>query len=177
MFSRVRSTVCATLAVIAIFTLAAPQAFAEEGRNTVVGVSELQIARGADSVTRAIAQADPQAVAAAANVCGAGYVLNKGIPLPVGTAPSERLATLFSYQNSGKGCVILDNNVGVSRYMYLKACKAGGTGCATDSGNFSQYAGPVYVSAFVCAPVTAKMGTSSSSLYINYTDEYVFSCN
>lgn len=73
--------------------------------------------------------------------------------------------------------MILDNNVGASRYMYLKVCKVDGTGCDTDSGNFSSYAGPVYVSSFACAPVTAKMGTSSSSLFINYTNDYVFPCN
>lgn len=94
----------------------------------------------------------------------------------MGTDPSERLATLFAYENGGKGCAILDNNVGESEYMYLKVCKTGGTGCDTDSGSFSEYAGPVYVSSFACAPVTAKMGSSSSNLYINYKSSYVFPC-
>ncbi|MFC9129122.1 hypothetical protein ACFT4A_20030 [Streptomyces sp. NPDC057099] len=98
----------------------------------------------------ALAKADPAAAAAAANVCGTGYTLRKGIPLPLGTEPSERLATLFSYENGGKGCVILDNNVGKAQYMYLQVCKVGGTACAKDSGNFSGYAGPVRVSSFPC---------------------------
>ncbi|MFB6850077.1 hypothetical protein ACFCXS_35155 [Streptomyces sp. NPDC056373] len=141
-------------------------------------------ARAAASVsllTAAVLTA-PQAVAAgqpaaaAANVCGTGYTLSKAIPLPLGTAPSERLATLFAYENGGKGCVILDNNVGKSRYMLVQVCKVGGTSCDKDSGNFTEYAGPVYVSSFACAPVTAKMGTSSSSLFINYKSDYVFPC-
>ncbi|MEV0116581.1 hypothetical protein AB0H77_25575 [Streptomyces sp. NPDC050844] len=149
--------------------LTAPQATAADG-------PDVQISKDADAETRAFAQANPETVAAAATVCGSGYTLRKGVPLPVGTDPSERLATLFAYENGGKGRAILDNNVGASRYMHLKVCKVDGTGCDTDAGNFSEYAGPVYVSSFACAPVTAKMGTSSSSLYINYKSSYVFPC-
>ncbi len=93
------------------------------------------------------------------------------------TDPNQRLATLYSYENNGKGCAILDNNVGKSQYMYLHMCKVDNTGCTTDSGNFTEYAGPLYVASAVCAPVTAKMGATSSSLYINYTTEYMFSCD
>ncbi|MFF5980709.1 hypothetical protein ACFY78_17870 [Streptomyces olindensis] len=125
---------------------------------------------------QAVAVEQPTASAAAANVCGSGYTLRKAIPLPLGTEPSERLATLFSYENGGKGCVILDNNVGRAQYMYVQVCKVGGTACDPDSGNFSEYAGPVYVSSFACAPVTAKMGSSSGNLYINYKSSYVFPC-
>ncbi|MFC7825461.1 hypothetical protein [Streptomyces sp. NPDC057375] len=32
------------------------------------------------------------------------------------------------------------------------------------------------VNSFACAPVTAKMGTSSSSLYFTYTSERLFPC-
>ncbi|MGA5898578.1 hypothetical protein [Streptomyces venetus] len=125
---------------------------------------------------QAVAAEQPAPAAAAATVCGTGYTLSKAIPLPVGTDPGERLATLFAYENGGKGCVILDNNVGQSRYMLVQVCKVGGTSCDKDAGNFSEYAGPVYVSSFACAPVTAKMGSSSSSLYINYKSDYVFPC-
>ncbi|MDF6042256.1 hypothetical protein LRD69_08775 [Streptomyces sp. JH14] len=137
------------------------------------------IAKTADAGTRSFAQANSEAVAAAATACGAGYdTVARAIPLPEGTDPQLRLATLFTYINaSGKGCAILDNNVGASRYMYLKICKLDGTGCDTDSGNFSEYAGPVYVSSVACAKTTAKMGTSSSSLFINYNSEYAFPCN
>jgi hypothetical protein len=125
---------------------------------------------------QAVAAEQPTASASAATVCGSGYTLRKAIPLPLGTEPSERLGTLFAYENGGKGCVILDNNVGRSQYMLVQVCKVGGTSCDKDSGNFSKYAGPVYVSGFACAPVTAKMGSSSSSLYIDYKSDYVFPC-
>ena len=156
--------------MLALGVVAGPQAVA-------VDQPAVPLAKAADATTRAIAEADPQAAAAAATVCGTGYTLFHAVPLPEGTDPSERFATLFSYENGSKGCAILDNNVGVSRYMYLHVCKVDGTGCATDSGNFSEYAGPVYVASAVCAPVTAKMGPSSSSLYINYTSEYMFTCD
>ncbi|GAA2260037.1 hypothetical protein [Streptomyces indiaensis] len=125
---------------------------------------------------QAVAAEQPGPAAAAANVCSTGYTLRKAVPLPLGTDPRERLATLFAYENGGKGCVILDNNVGRSRYMLVQVCKVGGTSCDKNSGNFSEYAGPVYVSGFACAPVTAKMGTSSSSLSVNYKSDYVFPC-
>ncbi|MFE5258611.1 hypothetical protein [Streptomyces coelicoflavus] len=70
----------------------------------------------------------------------------------------------------------MDNNTSGAKYVYLKICKVGGTSCDTDSGNFSSYAGPVYVNSFGCAPVTAQMGTNSSSLYFTYTNERLFPC-
>ncbi|MEV0006779.1 hypothetical protein [Streptomyces sp. NPDC047973] len=158
------------VAALASAALSAPQAVAADR-------PEVTISAKADSLTRTLARQDPQAAAAAATVCGTGYALNKAIPLPEGTDPGMRLATLFSYTNGGKGCAIMDNNVGASRYMSLKICKVDGTGCDSDTGNFSQYAGPVYVSSIACAKVTAKMGTSSSSLFINYASDYVFPCN
>jgi hypothetical protein len=115
---------------------------------------------------------------ARATICGSGYTLDKAIPLPKGVDPNKRKATIYAYGNgSGKGCVFLDNNVGKTQYMSIKVCKTGGGSCDTDAGNFGQYAGPVYVSSFACAPVTAKMGSSSSNLYINYKSDYVFPCN
>ncbi|MFC8230502.1 hypothetical protein [Streptomyces sp. NPDC057287] len=162
-----RATLAAAAFAAAVLT--APQAVAADR-------PEVAFSATADATTRALAQADPQATAAAATVCGTGYALSKAIPLPVGTDPGLRLATLFSYTNGGKGCAIMDNNVGVSRYMSLKVCKVDGTGCDSDTGNFTQYAGPVYVSSIACAKVTAKMGTSSSNLSINYSSDYVFPC-
>lgn len=158
------------VAVLTLGAMAAPQAVAAEQ-------PAVSISPGADATTRAVAQDDPQAAVAAATACGTGYTLFRGVPLPEGIDPSKRLGTLFSYQNGSKGCAILDNNVGVSQYMYLHVCKADGTGCDTDSGNFTEYAGPVYVANSVCAPVTAKMGQSSSSLYTNFKSEYMFTCD
>ncbi|MDV9170398.1 hypothetical protein R6V09_09645 [Streptomyces sp. W16] len=157
-------------AVLVSGLVAVPQAVA-------AGRPAVPVAKTADAATRAIAKADPQPASAAATVCGTGYSLFRAVPLPEGTDPNQRLAMLFSYENNGKGCVILDNNVGKSQYMYLHVCKVDNTGCSTDSGNFSEYAGPLYVASAVCAPVTAKMGATSSSLYINYATEYMFSCD
>ncbi|KUF20296.1 hypothetical protein AT728_30930 [Streptomyces silvensis] len=135
------------------------------------------MSKDADRTTRVTAQADPRAAVAAANVCGSGYSLRKAIPLPVGDDPRERLATLFAYENGSKGCVILDNNQGSKQYMYVKICKVGGGSCDTDSGDFTEYAGPVRVSSFACAPVTAKMAkTSSSTPYVNYKSDRVYPC-
>jgi hypothetical protein len=162
--------VATTAAVLAGLAVAVPQASA-------TGRPAVKISAKADSTTRALVQADPSRAAAAATVCGSGYALSRAIPLPVGVDPSVRKGTLFAYENSGNGCAILDNNVGGAKYMYLHVCRVDGTGCDTDTGNFSEYAGPVYVTSFACAPVTAKMGTTSSNLYFNYNSEYVFPCD
>lgn len=168
--SKVILRAAAAASLLTAGLLTAPQATAAEG-------PAVSVSAKADATTRAIVRDDPAAAAAAATVCGTGYTLSKGIPLPIGTDPSLRLATLFAYEKSGNGCAIMDNNVGASRYMYLSVCQVGGTNCDVDKGNFSSYAGPVYVTSFACAPVTAKMGTSSTSLYIDYKSDYVFPCN
>ncbi|MEI5098270.1 hypothetical protein RB200_05920 [Streptomyces sp. PmtG] len=137
----------------------------------------MHVSKDAGQTTLSIAQTDRGTVEAAATDCGAGYTLRKAVPLPVGTDPRKRLGTLFAYENGAKGCVTLDNNVGSTQYMYIKICKVGGGSCDTDSGNFSQLAGPVRVSSFACAPVTAKMAnTSSSTPYINYKSDRIFPC-
>lgn len=159
-----------TAATLAATALTAPQAVAVEPPT-------VPISARADALTRALVASDPAPAAAAATVCGTGYALTKAIPLPAGTDPDLRKATLFAYQYGGKGCVIVDNNMGASRYMYAHVCQVDNTGCDTDSGYFSQYAGPVYVTSVACAPVTAKMGTSSTSLYFTYKSSYVFPCN
>lgn len=169
------AAVAAALAAVAV---TAPQAVAAQGPAPAVAAKAgaQAVSAKADATTRAIAKSDPQAVAAA-TVCGSGYTLLKAVPLPLGTDPNLRLGTLFAYGNGGKGCAILDNNVGKSQYMYLRVCKVDGTGCDTDTGNFSEYAGPVNVSSFACAPVTAKMGNTSGSLYIDYKSDTVFPCD
>ncbi|MEV5350067.1 hypothetical protein [Streptomyces achromogenes] len=147
--------------------MAAPQAVAVD--QPAVPISE----RG-DAATRALVQSDPQAVAAAATVCGTGYPLFRAVPLPARAGLDQRLATPFSHENGSKGCTILDNNVGASQYMYLHVCEIEGTGCDTGSENFTQYAGPVYVANSICSPVTAKMGANSSNLYIDLKTDYMF---
>ncbi|WP_406002812.1 hypothetical protein [Streptomyces sp. NBC_00829] len=165
-------------ASVATFGLVAPQASAAEDPTA----SAVKLSAGASDETRALAEANPEAVKRAANVCGAGYDLERGIPLPVGTDPRMRLATLFSYTKGGNdsGCVILDNNLGVARKMSIKVCASlpPGAHCQTDSGKFSQYAGPVYTDEPVCAPVTATMADAAgTSLVINYKTEYAFLCD
>lgn len=113
---------------------------------------------------------------AAATVCGSGYKLRGATPLPKGTDPNMRLGNLFAYTKGNKGCVMLDNNTGPNQYMYLRACSLKDK-CDKDSGKFSEYAGPVYTPESVCSEVIAKMGKSSSNLYIDYKSEYVFACN
>ncbi|MER7928798.1 hypothetical protein ABTY96_37655 [Streptomyces sp. NPDC096057] len=93
-----------------------------------------------------------------------------------GDEPSLRLAALC-HENKAKGCAILDINVSKYQYMYSHVCIVDNTGCSTDTGSFSEYAGPVYVASAVCAPVTGKTGATSGKLYINYTTEYMFSCD
>lgn len=155
-----------TGAVLAVAALSGPQAVAADK-------PELRIADNASRSARAFAGENTAAVSAAATVCGSGYAFRNAVALPSAT---NRLGTLFVYEKGSSGCAIMDNNTSGAKYMYLKICKVGGTSCDTDSGNFSSYAGPVYVNSFACAPVTAKMGTSSSSLYFTYTSERLFPC-
>ncbi|MFT2020104.1 hypothetical protein ACMA1D_30350 [Streptomyces sp. 796.1] len=135
----------------------------------------------ADADTRLIAAEDPAAVSVAATTCGSEFnEVSAAKPLPEGTDPRLRRATLFTYisnKGNGRGCAILDNNTEGKKYMYLNVCDIDGKNCDTDSGYFTDYAGPVYVPSVACAPVTAKVGNSSSSLYINYKSRYIFPCN
>ncbi|KAL4898154.1 hypothetical protein BDV59DRAFT_717 [Aspergillus ambiguus] len=127
------------------------------------------------SLAAPLEERDNALAARAATICGSGYELATAIPLPEGTDPDQRLGTLYSYIGE-YGCLILDNNVGESEYMYLSLCEWDGSNCKKDTGYYSQYAGPLYLNNFACAKVTAKMGSSSSDLYIDYADENVFPC-
>lgn len=129
------------------------------------------IAAKADQSTRAIAAQDPVAAVAAATVCGTGYNLYKAVQLP----DESRKGTLFVYvkgsnpaSNDAPTCAIFDNNTGSTKWMKLKLCSNyTADGCASDEGNFSQYAGPVYRTRGGCGTVTSLMkNTSSSSTYI-----------
>ncbi|MEW2373375.1 hypothetical protein AB0940_28980 [Streptomyces sp. NPDC006656] len=129
--------------------------------SSVAGVS---IAPKADKKTRVIAQAQPSAVRATANVCGPGYSLYSAERLP----DERRFATLFVYANGGFGpdnttCAILDNNAGSPKWMKVSVCenKITNPRCSTDQGIFGQYAGPVYMNN--CAKVTALMKYQPSS--------------
>ena len=123
---------------------------------TLLSTTSLAVAGGLD--TREANNAD--LATRAATICGSGYELNKAIPLPKGTDPKQRLGTLYTYIGKDKGCAILDNNVGKAQYMYVGVCDLNGKHCDKDSG----------------APLVAKMGQSSKSLYIDYKDEYGWAC-
>lgn len=129
----------------------------------------------AATATASLTERDAALAARAATLCGSGYELDRAIPLPHGTEPSQRLATLYSYIGD-HGCLVLDNNVGKSQYMSLRLCEWDNTNCKTDTGHYSQYAGPLYLDNFACAKVTARMGGSSGSLYVDYKSERVFPC-
>ncbi|MGP3952855.1 hypothetical protein [Streptomyces sp. 7N604] len=160
------------IATLTATALIAPQAVASDK-------PDVKVAQSANAQTKAYAQANPEVVSAAATVCGSGYELSTVTPLPKGTDPSMRHATLFNYTKGGNdhGCSIMDNNLGATRHMKLKVCNWKKTVCDTDEGNFSQYAGPVYTSEPVCAHVTAQMWSSSGTLYINYGTDYAYLCD
>ncbi|MEU7136373.1 hypothetical protein [Streptomyces sp. NPDC046261] len=162
------------VAVIAACGIVAPQASATE--QPVPGV---KVSATASKETVEFAKASPKVAAAAANACGAGYVLNSAVPLPKGTDPKMRLATLFNYTKGGNdsGCSIYDNNTGKAQNMFLKVCSWKGDACQEDKGKFSEYAGPVRTSEPVCATVTAYITTSSGVRIADYKSEYAYLCN
>ncbi|MFI7408936.1 hypothetical protein ACIBU0_09745 [Streptomyces sp. NPDC049627] len=159
-----RTALAAAAATVATLGLTAPQVAAAD--QPVAGVSAK-----ADKNTKAIAAAKPRSVARAGNVCGTGYKLYKAEQLP----DSRRFATLFVYvkgdnpaSNNAPTCAILDNNLGSAKWMKIKLCSNWtADGCESDSGVFSQYAGPVYRARGGCGTVTALMKNSTSdSVYI-----------
>ncbi|MFD9566126.1 hypothetical protein [Streptomyces sp. NPDC059994] len=154
----------AAAAVIATASLgvAAPQATAADADTvTVAGVT---IAADADSASRAIAQAEPQALAQGVTLCGPGYVFTWAERLP----DSRRYGTLFMYQKGGvASCAWFDNNMGAPMYMKLKLCENSAPAgqspkCVTDEGRFTNYAGPVHVNE-LCGNVTAIMKASKDT--------------
>ncbi|MBB5117980.1 hypothetical protein AF335_09805 [Streptomyces eurocidicus] len=164
------ATVVAT--ALAVSVLAVPQAVAAE--KPVVRIADY-----ADAQTRAFAQANPQEVAAAMLACGPDYKLSTAIPLPKGTDPKMRLATLFSYTRGGNdfGCSILDNNMGSASYkMKVSVCGSAGA-CSTDQGNYLNYAGPVFTGQPVCATVSALMWNPSGGNIIDYKTQHAYLCD
>ncbi|MGW1514918.1 hypothetical protein [Streptomyces sp. NPDC002394] len=136
----------------------------QTGTGPLARVGGVPISAMADSATRKIAEASPQAVTATANLCGTGYNLQYAEQLPTST---QRLGTLFTYQTNVEpfnACAVFDNNTGTTKWMKLKLCPSSLSGtCVTDEGNFSQYAGPVRLADGWCSRVTALMKNSSAS--------------
>jgi hypothetical protein len=148
--------------VLAALCFVAPQASAADRAAAADGV---RISSAANATTRTIAEQEPKAAIAAATVCGAGYELYNAEPLPT---LDNRLGTLFSYDDGGLGpgnseCAILDNNTGSAKWMKIQLCenKASNPRCDVDQGNYTDYAGPVFMDN--CPSLTALMKTTSSS--------------
>ncbi|MGW6455705.1 hypothetical protein ACWF94_07205 [Streptomyces sp. NPDC055078] len=158
-YSTGKSVGAILLLVASLLFMGVPQAVASSA------TTPLLISPEAKSPTRAIAADDPEAAVAAAGVCGAGYTLYYAERLP----DERRFGTLFIYTKPGAGndqpvCSIFDNNMGVAKWMKIKLCSNYiADGCTTDSGTFSQYAGPVYQTRGGCGKVTAIMKNSASS--------------
>ncbi len=155
-----RAVLAAAAAGLGILGVTAPQVAAAD--RPVPSISAK-----ADQHTRAIAAAKPTAAAAGATVCGTGYALYKADQLPDAT----RFATLFVYvkgsnpaSNDAPTCAILDNNASGAKWMKIKLCSNYiAEGCASDSGVYSQYAGPVYRNHGGCGTVTSLMSSTTSS--------------
>ncbi|MEI5132783.1 hypothetical protein RB199_11980 [Streptomyces libani] len=174
-----RNVIRATAAgvALALALLTAPQATAQDSPSSgpgIAGTGVLLSEEGAkDARTRAIAEADPDAVAATATLCGSGYKLDYAERLP----DARRFGTLFAYTKFTTGspgvCVLFDNNTGSAKHMKLKLCpnKTGAT-CKVDEGTYSRYAGPLkyensngrYVQ---CSMVTALMWDANGRALIN----------
>ncbi|MGW7526568.1 hypothetical protein [Streptomyces sp. NPDC054783] len=159
-----RTVLAAAAAGLGVLGMTAPQVAAADQPVPSISVK-------ADRHTKAIATAHPTAAAEGATVCGTGYALYKADMLP----DESRKATLFVYvkgnnpaSNDAPTCAILDNNTSGTKWMKIKLCSNyTAEGCASDSGNYSQYAGPVYRNHGGCGTVTSLMKTtSSSSTYI-----------
>ncbi len=170
-----KTALAAAAVALGVMGLTAPQvAAADKPVPTISGK--------ADSATRKIAAENPSAVVAAGNVCGAGYDLYRADMLPDNT----RKGTLFVYvkggnpaSNDAPTCAIFDNNMSGAKWMKLKLCSNyTSEGCASDEGNFTQYAGPVYRNHGGCGTVTALMKTTSgSSTYIINAVRDTTACN
>lgn len=148
-----------------------------KGAAPVTAVAGVPLSPSASDATRAIAAADPRAVEATANLCGAGYNLQHAEQLP----DSRRLGTIFTYQKNVEpfsSCAIFDNNTGVAKYMKLKLCPNDlSKPCNVDEGNFSQYAGPVRVTDGWCAKVNAIMKNTKTSTTALIDRQFLITCN
>ncbi|MFJ3717246.1 hypothetical protein [Streptomyces sp. NPDC090057] len=170
-----RTALAAATAALGLLGAAAPQVAA-------AGRPVPHVVAGADGHTKAIAAAQPAAAAAGATVCGTGYKLYKAEILP----DESRKGTLFVYvkgsnpaSNDAPTCAILDNNMQTAKWMKIKLCSNyTAEGCASDSGTFSEYAGPVYRNHGGCGTVTSLMKTSSSaSTYLINNVQDSTNCN
>lgn len=127
----------------------------------VCGAAVLAPQAGAASRTEAAAKPVPKAAAAVVynGVCGAGYgVVNSA---PIGTA-----GTVFLTYNSktGRNCVVTQRaKTGAKVYMVASIRLAPSGVPVTDAGNYTSYAGPVYLAAKgQCVSWSGTIGDSTA---------------
>ncbi|BCJ55428.1 hypothetical protein Asp14428_69030 [Actinoplanes sp. NBRC 14428] len=95
--------------------------------------------------------------------CGSGYGVVNLIDLP-----DNRGTVYLTYSSSsGRNCVVtLRENPGAATLMEAYVRRSGASSWIKDSGNFTTYAGPVYVSAAgACVDWGGTIGTASKTRY------------
>jgi hypothetical protein len=158
-----RAAACAVAAVaLSAFGLAAPQASAVDGPT-----AKVTLAAKASAKTKSIVESNPQAAAAAATVCGAGYtqiIVAERLP------DARRYATVYVYTNGTTTgprfydkptCGVLHNETGSAQSMGIRLSdNYTATADDEDFGTFSTYAGPVRQNKGYCGEVYSYMKMS-----------------
>jgi hypothetical protein len=109
----------------------------------------------------ALASAAPASAALYGGQCGSGYGVVNLIDLP-----NNRGTVYLTYNSStGKNCVVtIRENPGTATLMEAYLRRSGTTSWVKDSGNFTTYAGPVYVSApGSCVDWGGTIGTATQT--------------
>ena len=132
----------------------------------VVRISQKIAALGltaAAATAGVMVNAAPAQAALYGGQCGSGYGLVNLIDLP-----DNRGTVYLTYSSSsGKNCVVtLREKPGGATLMEAYLRRSGTTAWAKDSGNYTTYAGPVYVSAAgSCVDWGGTIGTASRTRY------------
>ena len=110
-----------------------------------------------------LVNASPALAALYGGQCGTGYGVVNLIDLP-----NTRGTVYLTYNASaGKNCVVtIRENSGTATLVEAYLRRSGTTSWAKDSGNYTTYAGPVYVSAAgSCVDWGGTIGTASLTRY------------
>ena len=115
------------------------------------------------TATGTIATAGPAAAATYGGQCGSGYGVVNRFDLPTNRG------TVFLTYNSGNGnnCVVtVRTNPGAATLMEAALKRSSSSTWNVDSGNYTTYAGPVYVSApGQCVDWGGTIGTASDARF------------
>ncbi|MFH8724907.1 hypothetical protein [Streptomyces termitum] len=147
------------------------------------GVVDLKGAKGlrieAKAEGRALVEADLEAAAATANVCGSGYTLSTG------AARYNNYGTTYTWTNgttTGSSyddrpiCAVFFNDTGVTRYMGIRLQdNYTSTPDTQDFGSYGSYAGPVYQERGYCGWAYSYMKVGSTVVVDNLL--HVGQCN